>query len=264
MVALSGKTISELVSLKGRKALVTGAASGIGRAIALRLGEAGACLELVDINEEGLKRVKEELARFGVEVNLHRVDLSDQQQIEALWDRLEGREPDILVNNAGIYPFREFLEVDREFLDRVMEINLRSVFWMCQYMIRRRQKRGGVIVNVSSVEALLPFAEKLVHYAVSKAGVASLTRSLARDYGRQGFRVNAVIPGGIMTPGVERVAQEQGEDAIRAGQSYMGRVPLGRLGEPDEVARVVLFLVSDLSSYVHGALISIDGGFLSA
>lgn len=218
----------------------------------------------MDINEEGLKQVKDELAQFGVEVNLHRVDLSDKQQIDALWRELKGREPDILVNNAGIYPFKDFLEVDQEFLDRVMEINLRSVFWMCQHMVKGRAERGGIIVNVSSIEALLPFAEKLVHYAVSKAGVASLTRSLARDYGRQGFRVNAILPGGIMTPGTERVAREMGEAAIKTGQEYLSRVPLGRLGQPDEVARVVLFLVSDLASYVHGALIMIEGGFSSA
>ena len=110
--------LSELISLKGKKALITGSALGIGKAMAYRFAEAGADLELVDINERGLRTVAGELARFKVKINIHKVNLSSKEEIAALWERLKGKEPDILVNNAGIYPFKNFLEVDDVFLAR--------------------------------------------------------------------------------------------------------------------------------------------------
>jgi len=260
------KPLSELISLRGKRALVTGAAAGIGAAIAYRFAEAGAALELVDIDYDGLKGVKEVLSGFGVEVNLHKVDLSRREEIDDLWEKLRGREPDILVNNAGIYPFKNFLDLDEGFLEKVMEINLHSVLWMCQHMIKRRLKRGGVIVNIGSIEAILPFEKDLIHYMISKAGVIALTRSLAKEYGKHGFRVNAVIPGGIMTRGVKAAAKQVLKlkvDLIKSAAAFKSRLPLGRFGEPDEVARIVLVLASDLSTYMTGALVTVDGGFLS-
>ena len=146
------KPLSELISLEGKIALITGSAVGIGRAMAYRFAEAGADLELVDMNKRGLGLVKNELSRFGSEINIHKVDLSKEEEIDALWEELTGKEPDILVNNAGIYPFKNFLEVDDAFLNRVLAINLKSALLMCQHMIRRRLKRGGVIINISSIE----------------------------------------------------------------------------------------------------------------
>ncbi len=132
------KPINELISLRGgRRALITGAASGMGRAMALRFAEAGASLYLVDVNEAGLNDVANEIrSRFGVDVSTYRVDLSRKKEIDALWDSIKGREPDILVNNAGIYEFVDFLEVDEEALERTLAVNLKSVFYMCQGMIR--------------------------------------------------------------------------------------------------------------------------------
>jgi len=200
--------LRELISLEGKRALITGSAVGIGKAMAYRFAEAGADLELVDINRDGLRAVRKELVPFGSVINIHKVDLSQKDEVDVLWEQLGDNEPDILVNNAGIYPFRNFLEADEAFVRKVMDINLHSVFLMCQQMIRRRLKRGGVIVNVGSIEAILPFAEDLVPYSISKAGVIALTRSLAKEYGRHGFRINAIIPGGIVTPGTKAVAKE--------------------------------------------------------
>lgn len=261
------KPLSELLSLSGRRALITGSASGIGEAIAYRFAEAGASLELADVDEAGVKSVREELSSFNVETNIHCVDLLKKEDRHTLWKTMERRDPDILVNNAGIYPFRDFLEVDETFLHRVMEVNLNSVFWLCQHMIKRRLDKGGVIINVSSIEAILPFAEELAHYNISKIGVIGLTRTLAKEYGRRGFRVNAIVPGGIMTSGVKRKAKELYKlnlSLIKSGLRFKSRLPLGRFGQPDEIARMAVVLASDLSSYVHGALIPIDGGFLSA
>jgi short-subunit dehydrogenase len=112
------KPLSELISLKGKRALITGSALGIGKAMAYRFAEAGADLELVDINERGLRAVAGELSKFEVEINIHKVNLSSKEEIAALWEKLKAKEPDILVNNAGIYPFKDFLEVDDAFSAR--------------------------------------------------------------------------------------------------------------------------------------------------
>ncbi len=261
------ESLSELISLKGKKALITGSALGIGKAMAYRFAEAGADLELVDMNERGLRTVAKWLSGFEVEINIHKVDLSSEEEINALWERLKGKEPDILVNNAGIYPFRDFLEVDDAFFSKVMDINLKSALLMCQHMIKRRLKKGGVIINIGSIEAIIPFAEGMAPYSISKAGVMALTRSLAREYGKNSFRINAIIPGGIITPGTKAVAKEVTQlrlSLLRTGVLFSTRLPLKKGGQPDEVARIAVVLASDLSSYVHGALIPVDGGFLSA
>lgn len=264
------KPLSELIALKGKRALITGSAAGIGRAMACRFAEAGADLELVDINPQGLDAVKEELSEFGHEVNTDEVDVSSESAIGGLWEKLRGREPDILINNAGIYPFRKFLETDIAFLRKVIDVNLQSAFLMCQHMIRQRDSRGckgGVIVNVSSIEAILPFTEGMVAYDISKSGVIGLTRGLAKEYGRHGYRINCLVPGGIMTPGTKAVAKGGVKSIfslLSTGYNFKERLPLGRAGQPDEVARAALFLASDLASYVHGALVVVDGGFLSA
>ncbi|ASJ15580.1 2-deoxy-D-gluconate 3-dehydrogenase [Thermococcus chitonophagus] len=261
------KPLHELISLSGKTALITGAASGIGKAAAFRFAEAGADLYLVDINEEGLNLVRERIReKFNVNVETFRVDLSKKPEIDLLWEQLKGREPDVLVNNAGVYWFKDFLEVDEAFYRKVMAINLDSVFWMCQHFVKRRKERGGVIINVSSIEAFLPFAKGLVHYDASKLGVVALTRAIAREYGKK-IRANVVVPGGIETEGVKRLKKEAimkfDMEKIAISFNFNARLPMGRFGDPDEVARVILFLASDLASYVNGAIIPVDGGFLS-
>jgi NAD(P)-dependent dehydrogenase (short-subunit alcohol dehydrogenase family) len=261
------KPLSELISLEGKRALITGSAVGIGRAMAYRFAEAGADLDLVDMNIKGLGLVKKELSRFESEIDIHKVDLSREEEVDALWEKLNGKEPDILVNNAGIYPFKNFLEVDDAFLKKVIDINLRSALLMCQYMIKKRLKRGGVIINIGSIEAIVPIAEDLIPYDISKTGVIALTKALAKQYGRNGFRINVILPGGITTPGTKAVAKEVARfktGPLKTGIELAMRLPLRRGGQPDEVARIAVVLASDLSSYVHGALIPVDGGFLSA
>jgi NAD(P)-dependent dehydrogenase (short-subunit alcohol dehydrogenase family) len=259
--------LSNLISLEKKKAMVTGAGTGIGEAIAKRLSEAGADLELVDINEESLRKVREELEQFNVNARIHKVDLAKHEEIDALWKKMKGEEPDILVNNAAIYPSKCFLEVDETFLKKVTDVNLNSVFWMCQNMIKSRLNKGGVIINTGSIEAVMPLKKGLCHYDISKAGVMVLSRALASEYGEHGFRINVLVPGGIWTQGTKNVAKEALKfklDIVKSGIEYNMRTPLGRMGKPDEVARMALVLASDLSSYVNGTLIVVDGGFLSA
>lgn len=257
-----------LIKLDGKKALVSGAASGIGKAISYRFAEAGSDLILIDINEKGLEEVKKYIGVFNHEVHIYKVNLSKKEEIDNLWEMIGNNAPEILVNNAGIYPFRDYLEVNEDFYNKTLEINLNSVFWMCQNFIRSRKNMGGIIINISSIEAIMPFKKDLAHYSISKSGVYSLTRSLARDYGRKGFRVNGILPGAIKTPGTESLVKMALRrlrlDLVKTGYDFNSRLALGRWGKPDEIAKVVIFLSSDLSSYIQGAMIPVDGGFLSS
>jgi 3-oxoacyl-[acyl-carrier protein] reductase len=134
-------------------------------------------------------------------------------------------------------------------------------------MIRNRLRKGGVIINMGSIEAVMPLKEGLSHYDISKAGIMVLSRALASEYGKHGFRINVLVPGGIWTPGTKNLAKDLMKlkfDVIKSGIEYNMRTPMSRLGKPDEIARMALVLATDLSSYVNGTLIVVDGGFLSA
>jgi len=262
------KNLTESISLKGKTALVSGASSGIGRSISWRFAEAGSDLILVDIDEVGLNSTLEYLKEFDCIKKIYKIDLSKKEEIDNYWADPNFDLPDILINNAGIYPFKNYLKVDEIFYAKTLEVNLNSVFWMCQNFIRKSEKKGGVIVNISSIEAVVPFKEDMAHYSISKSGVIALTRSLARDYGKKGFRVNGILPGAIKTPGTESLIKtaitKLQLNLIKTGMDFNSRLTLGRWGSSDEVAKVVLFLSSDMASYVHGTMIPVDGGFLSA
>ncbi len=260
------KSSAELISLAGRTVLVTGAAAGIGYATALRFADAGADLLLVDINPEALTKAVDEVKALGRSARGYVVDLADKVAIDRLWAALDPL-PDTLINNAGVYPMMDFLEIDEAFLAKTFRLNFESALWACQHFIRRRQQQGGVIVNVSSVEAILPFKRDMVAYSASKTAILSLTRSLARDYGKQGFRANVIVPGAIKTPGtkslMKKALTQVNVELMKTGYDFQSRLALGRWGQPDEVARVALFLASGLATYVQGAMIPVDGGFLS-
>ncbi len=262
------RTSAKLLSMEGRRVLITGAASGIGKAMALRFAEARADLMLLDIDEAGLAQTVDDLGRTCSTVTTQRMDLTDRAQIERFWSQLDGIVPDTLINNAGSYRMRDFLEIDASYLDKTLKLNLESVLWMCQNFIARREKDGGVIINISSVEAITPLRDDLIPYGMSKAGIIALTRSLAHAFGRQGFRVNALLPGAIKTPGTQSLmkaaVQHINVDLMKTGYQFGSRLSLGRWGRPDEVAAVALFLASDLATYVHGASIPVDGGFLAS
>lgn len=262
------KTIEDLLNMAGRTAIITGAANGIGKAIAKRFAEAGSSLILIDKDSEGLTTLSDSFKENGVKVDCYSFDLSRKESIDEFWDKIEGSKVDILVNNAGVYPFKKFLSLDYSYLEKIMQINLYSILWMCQNMIKKRGKKGGTIVNFGSIEAIMPFKDDLTQYSLSKIGVIALTRDLAREFGRKGFRVNAILPGGILSNGTKAAAK----DAIAKfnlklfsdGYNFFQRIPAGRLGDPDEIARMVLVLSSEMSSYMYGAIIPVDGGFLSA
>jgi NAD(P)-dependent dehydrogenase (short-subunit alcohol dehydrogenase family) len=243
--------------LSGKAALVTGAARGIGRAIALRFAQEGCHVAVCDVNEAGAVEVAAEIETHGVRALAARVDVSDRAQVEGFardaWEKFQTL--DILVNNAGIFFNAPFEQQTDEQWDRIMAVNVRSVFMLSQAVIRRwlEAERGGVIINLASISASVAFVNSSA-YCTTKAAVASLTRCLALEYGGRGIRANSIAPGIIDTP----ILPSQEDNARWARE----KLPIGRLGQPEEVADVALFLASDDSRYVTGDMIYVDGGWM--
>jgi len=253
---------SRLFDLSGRNAIVTGAAAGIGLAIARRLAEAGANVLLSDVRDEPLEQARLDLAAGGRPVHARVADIGREGDIVSLLacaaERLGG--VDILVNNAGIYPKARLLEMTTEQWRRVQRINLEGAF-LCSREAGRQmvaQGRGGVIVNVASMTALKPCHAGLGHYAASKGGVINLTRSLALELAPHRIRAVAVAPGGIWTEGTQaEVGQLSPEELAR---NVLNTIPLGDFGDPDDIARAVVFLASSAAAYITGTTLLVDGG----
>lgn len=264
---MASPSIAQLFDLSGKVALVTGAARGIGAAIAGRLAEAGAAVAIADVSRAKGEAAAQQLSASGARAQFVHADLSvpeaAQQCVSATLQAL-GR-LDVLVNNAGIFPLAPVAAIDAQQWDRVHAINLRAPFLLAQAAAEAMSAQGGgSIVNIASVEGVHPTGS-LAHYDASKGGVIMLTRALALELARLNVRVNSVSPGGIKTPGLAQAALGAAPpgvpmDAIR--KSFVERVPLGRMGEPDEVACAVLFLASAAASYVTGANLLVDGGYL--
>ncbi|HEX9037720.1 MAG TPA: SDR family NAD(P)-dependent oxidoreductase [Ktedonobacterales bacterium] len=256
--------IAKLFDLTGKVALVTGAAMGIGAAIAARLAEAGASVMIGDVNEEAAKATAANLTAAGYKASATKANISqvaDARAMVATTVAAYGR-IDILVNNAGVFPFSPVLEMTEEQWDRVLDINLKGSFFAAQAAAAQMVEsgRGGRIVNIASVDALHPTG-MLAHYDSSKGGVVMMTKALAKELGPRGVRVNAIAPGSIMTPGAAAGSSGQTVSQEVMAQ-YMARMPIGRMGAPDDIATVALFLASDASAYMTGALVVVDGGYL--
>lgn len=255
---VSDKQISELVSLAGRRAVVTGGARGLGKAIGRRLAEAGAAVLLADVNEAGARDAAAELSRiYHARVFGARIDVADSASIVAAADlaveRLGGI--DIWVNNAGIFPTAPLLDMPDELWDRVLDTNLRGVFAGSREAARRMAvaDKGGVIINVASTAGFKGVGPGVSAYVASKHGVRGLTRQMAVELAPRGIRVLAVAPTFIVTEGTSAGQIDPARLAMIGGR-------LGRSGVPDDVARVVLFCASDLSIFMTGSTLLVDAG----
>jgi 2-deoxy-D-gluconate 3-dehydrogenase len=255
--------LRELLSIEGKNALITGGAKGIGAAITRRLHEAGANVMIVDLDAETASGLAAELDgdRPG-SATAQRCDVSDSSQIRAVVDAAIERfgHIDILVNNAGIFPFASLEELDEELLGRVYATNVLGVHVFTQLVAAhlRAEGRPGRIVNVCSIDSLHPSGVGLAAYDASKHAVWGYTKNVALELAEYDIAVNGVAPGGISTPGVAAMAGTN-TDEIRAAGSA---VPMGRWGEPDDIAKAVLFLATDLSTYMTGSMLVVDGGKL--
>lgn len=263
------KTIGELFDLSGKAAIVTGGAAGIGQAIALRLAEAGAAVTIADIDTSGANQTASEIQSRGGKAIFLSADAKsadDARKTVRATVRAFGS-LDILVNNAGIYPISPFMNITEELWDRVLSINLKGAFLYSQAAaeVMIKAAKGGRIINIASIDALHPNGS-VAHYNASKGGLLMLTKAMALELAPHKILVNAVAPGAIRTPGTQTLrewaAKAFGVDPEQIAQGYVQRVPLGRMGEPDDIARVVLFLASGTADYITGDLIVVDGGFL--
>lgn len=256
------------VNLNSRTALVTGGANGIGRAIAQALAANGARVAVVDIAQEALDGVAEELTSQGGECLGLLGDVTDYSrmcsvvaEITARWGGL-----DILVNNAGINTSggRVVLhEYPPETWDKIMAVDLDGVFHTSRAAIPALLARGGGrIVNICSIAGLVPLRLQSA-YVAAKAAVVNLTRSMALEYGPQGILVNAVAPGSTLTRGTEALFYGANGSYTEKAASLIAHIPLGRPGKPEEIAAAVLFLTAPEASYITGAIIPVDGGWLA-
>ncbi|NLG49270.1 MAG: SDR family oxidoreductase [Chloroflexi bacterium] len=240
------------IDLSGKRALVTGGAAGIGRACVETLAKAGAQVAIVDINLPGAQEAAAAVGGLAL-----RCDLGDPDDTVAmcktLTDELGGI--DILVNNAGLIVYQQGIAgVSVDMWDKIMNVNLRGPFVVCRELMPGMKERGyGKIINFSSMAARVGGIEASLQYSVSKAGLIGMTKTLAKEGGPYGVNVNAVAPGVIATaPVVKQVGDHE--------DSYTQGIPLRRLGQPQDVANVVLFLASPLSDYITGLVIDINGG----
>ncbi|MEY4159337.1 MAG: hypothetical protein RL743_1832 [Actinomycetota bacterium] len=250
MVTLENET---LLNLSGKNALVTGAAKGIGRAIAERLVAAGANVTLADLDASGEATAKEIGGSFVV------CDITNADQLSAaVTAAARGGNLDILVNNAGIYPTTGPIDkVTDSFVTKMLEVNVRAQYSAAREAARA-MKNGGAIVNLASIAGIRGGAN-ITAYSASKGAVIALTRAFANELGPRGIRVNAIAPGIIDTPGV----QEQ-MAPLKAGgldiDAAIAANPLRIAGQPDHIARVTLFLVSELAAFITGQTVVVDGG----
>jgi NAD(P)-dependent dehydrogenase (short-subunit alcohol dehydrogenase family) len=246
--------------LAGKRALVTGAGQGNGRAIALGLASHGADIVAADIDLAGAERTAADLRGSGADAFSFRLDVTDAAACHALAQAIarDIGEIDILINNAGII-IREGLDSPRaaENWRRVLDVNLTGVFNVTHAFLATLRKTSGTIVNLGSIASFVGVGDTL-GYAPSKGGVKLLTQALARDLARDGIRVNAIAPGVIETAMTEVTRNDPARLA-----DFVGRTPLGRVGQPEELVGPVVFLVSEMASYVSGVTLPVDGGFLA-
>ncbi len=258
------KPVEELLGLSGRVAIVTGGANGIGRAISVRLAEAGAAVVIADTDFAAALHLAQECNDRGWSAKAMKVDVASEADVKHViatavqeFDSL-----DILVNNAGIYPTAPVADMTVELFDRVMDVNLRSAFLTTKYASGvMKGHGGGRIINITSIDALHPSMVGLAHYDASKHGLWGFTKNTALELAPHNIWVNAIAPGGILTPGV---ADQSGasRDLSSQAEAFVATIPMRRMGEPDEIAKVALFLAGDMASYMSGAQIVVDGGAL--
>lgn len=255
-------------NLAGKNAVVTGGAMGIGFGIARRFVEAGANVVIGDLDAEAAQGAARELAGGPGKVVAMAADVADVGTGEALVDRCVDAygSLDIFVNNAGIYPQKPMLDMTPELFDKVYQINLRGLAFCSKAAAARMiaQGTGGKIVNIASIDSLHPSMVGLAAYDASKGGVLMFTKNFALEVAPHGILVNAIAPGGIATAGASKPlpGTMTPEELRQITAEFARLIPLGRMGTPDDIAKVAVFLASSAADYMTGAIVVVDGGRL--
>lgn len=261
--------LNRLLDLSGKTAIVTGGARGIGLGISERLAEAGANVMIADFREEQANSAAADFSQKGFSARAVKVDVLLEEDVVRMVNETVAAfgSVSILVNNAGIFPSVPLVAMTLSDFDKVISVNLRGVFLCTKYASSQmiKQGGGGRIINITSIDAIHPSSVGLAHYDASKHGVWGFTKNVALELAPQKIWVNAIAPGGIATPGVEEAqkgASAAGIDMSKMLAAFMAKIPMKRMGEPDDIGKVALFLASDMSSYMTGAQIVVDGGVL--
>ena len=262
------ETIARMLDLSGKTAIVTGGAVGIGFGISYRLAEARANVVIANRTKADGVQAAGELSSKGWKVTAIPTDVSVEESVKKMVGETVKKYGgvDILVNNAGVYPGIPLRQMSLSDFQNVIAINLQGVFLCTKYVSEQmiKQKRGGRIINVTSIDALHPSSVGLAHYDASKHGVWGFTKNVALELAPYKIWVNAIAPGGVLTRGVKKLQQSMPAtgDLQKMLESMVQRIPMKRLGEPDDIGKVALFLASDMSSYMTGGQIVVDGGIL--
>ncbi len=259
-----------MLNLSGKTAIVTGGAVGIGYGISLRLAEAGAKVVIANRTEAEGAKAATELSGKGWKAVAVRTDVSVEESVKQLVNETMKKygSIDILVNNAGVYPGIPLRQMTLADFEKVISINLKGVFLCTKYASEQmiKQGKGGRIINITSIDALHPSSIGLAHYDASKHGVWGFTKNVALELAPYQIWVNAIAPGGILTPGVKKLQEAMpvagGADIQKMLEAMIARIPMKRLGDPDDIGKVALFLASDMCSYMTGGQIVVDGGVL--
>jgi NAD(P)-dependent dehydrogenase (short-subunit alcohol dehydrogenase family) len=256
----------KLFDLSGRVALITGAGVGFGEAISLGFAEFGCDIAACDLDIENPQRTAEKVRKLGRRAIALKANVAVPDDIFAMVDATvkEFGGIDILINCAGIPQHDPAETTPLETWDRVLDINLRGTFLCCQAAARVMLKKGsGVIVNFSSIAGVVGVGRGANAYCASKGGVNALTKQLALEWADRGIRVNAIAPCQFMTPGLKEVMAKPQFDPAKLMQTWTSNIPLGRVGEPNEIVGPTLFLASNASSMVTGVVLPVDGGYLA-
>jgi NAD(P)-dependent dehydrogenase (short-subunit alcohol dehydrogenase family) len=254
----------QLLSLESKVVVVTGAASGIGRGVSLRLAEMGARVSVLDVNEGASQKTVAAVEQQGGEANAIRCDVTKADDCHSAVETVIGKwgRIDILCNCAGIAIRKDLVELTEEEWDRALDVTLKGIFLLSREVIPHMIRAGGgSIINIGSGWSLKG-GPRAASYCAAKGGVVNLTRAMAIDYGKPNIRVNCVCPGDVDTPMLRRECSQLGEDV----QSFMREAanrPLARVGTPEDIANAVLFLASPMSSWITGAALVVDGGGLA-
>jgi len=252
------------MDLKAKICVVTGVGAGIGAAIADVFSQYGAHVIGLEKDRAHLDRTAERITERGGSLHAICTDVSSEASIQNAFQEITSHYQtiDVLVNNVGVEFYKDFVSVSVEDWEHQLRVNLRSVFLCCSHAVPLMMKAGhGAIINTASVQAFATTGQT-APYAAAKAGVLGLTRDMARDLGPRQIRVNAICPGCIDTPMMDRSLSRNG-DVSSARQKMQSAIPLRRLGNPTEIANAVAFLASDLASYISGVALIVDGGLLA-
>jgi 2-dehydro-3-deoxy-D-gluconate 5-dehydrogenase len=262
--------VNKLLDLTGKTAIVTGGALGIGLGIVERLAQAGANVVIANRTAEEGEKAAQELAQKGLKVKACKTDVCIEDDVKNMVKQTvaDFGTVDILVNNAGIFPNIPVLEMTDEEFEKVIKTNLEAVFLTTKYASEQMisQGKGGKIINVTSIDALHPSMKGLAAYDASKHGEWGFIKNVAIELAPHKIWVNAIAPGGINTPGVAKMQSGNtptpGVDMAKVLEGFLSQIPMHRMGEPDDIGKVALFLASDMSSYMTGSQIVVDGGYL--